>query len=130
MTTTDNPRPTHLGHNVKRLREILKIKQETLADQLGSDWNQKKISLLESKEVIEPALLDQLAKAMNVPVDAIKDYNEEATIQNIQNNYEGSNNGGSNHGPNYYNCQIGAVDKRLEALEEKLAQLMKVIEKR
>ncbi|GHN02380.1 hypothetical protein WSM22_38690 [Cytophagales bacterium WSM2-2] len=127
MTTTDNPRPTHLGHNVKRLREILKIKQETLADQLGSDWNQKKISMLESKEVIEHALLEQLAKAMNVPVDAIRDYNEEATINNIQNNYDSSQ-GAVNGGP-YYNCQIGVVDKRLEALEEKLAQLMKAMGK-
>jgi len=128
MTTTDNPKHVHLGRNVKRLREILKIKQETLADQLGAEWNQKKISLLESKDVIEPALLEQLAKAMNVPVDAIKDYSEEATINNIQNNYDSSQ-GAVNGGP-YYDCQIGMVDKRLEVLEEKIAQLMKLLEKK
>ena len=40
----------HEGRNVKRIREMLGIKQETLAYELGDDWNQKKISLLEQKE--------------------------------------------------------------------------------
>jgi hypothetical protein len=39
----------HQGRNVKRFREMLGIKQEALAYELGSDWNQNKISLLEQK---------------------------------------------------------------------------------
>ncbi|MGN6212536.1 hypothetical protein [Parafilimonas sp.] len=39
----------HEGRNVKRIREMLGIKQETLVLELGDDWNQKKISLLEGK---------------------------------------------------------------------------------
>ena len=46
----------HQGRNIKRFREMLGIKQEGLALELGDDWNQRKISLLEQKEVIEPAL--------------------------------------------------------------------------
>ena len=42
----------HQGRNVKRFREMLGIKQERLALELGEDWNQRKISLLEQKEVI------------------------------------------------------------------------------
>src|SRR5882724_10396000 len=127
MTTTDNPRPVHLGRNVKRLREILKIKQEVLAEQLGAEWNQKKISLLETKDVIEPALLEQLAKAMKIPVEAIQEYDEESTINNIQNNYEGSHNQSNS---SYHYCQVGLVDKRLDVLEEKIAELMKLLEKK
>jgi len=43
----------HQGRNVKRFREMLGIKQEALALDLGDDWNQKKVSLLEQKEIIE-----------------------------------------------------------------------------
>ncbi len=32
----------HQGRNVKRFREMLGIKQEALALELGDDWNQKK----------------------------------------------------------------------------------------
>ncbi len=51
----------HQGRNIKRFREMMGIKQEALALELGDDWNQKKISLLEQKEVIEPDLLEQVA---------------------------------------------------------------------
>jgi len=43
MTNTDMPKTIHEGRNVKRIREILGIKQEALALELGDDWNQKKI---------------------------------------------------------------------------------------
>ena len=39
----------HQGRNVKRFREMLGIKQEALAFELGDDWNQKKISLRNRK---------------------------------------------------------------------------------
>lgn len=48
----------HQGRNVKRFREMLGIKQEALALDLGDDWNQKKVSLLEQKEIIEEPLLN------------------------------------------------------------------------
>ncbi len=43
--------------NVKRFREMLGIKQKGLAYQLGEDWNQKKISALEKREVNDDPLL-------------------------------------------------------------------------
>ena len=46
----------HHGRNVKRFREMLGIKQEGLAIELGEDWNQKKISQLGQKEIIEEPL--------------------------------------------------------------------------
>ena len=48
----------HQGRNVKRFREMLGIKQEALAVELGDDWNQRKVSLLEQKEVIEDELVE------------------------------------------------------------------------
>lgn len=114
------PKTIHQGRNVKRFREMLGIKQETLALDLGDDWNQKKISLLEQKEVIEPELLQQIADLLKVPADAIKNFDEEAAIVNIQNNYEGANTGSGTIGNNlnYYNCHFNPIEKWIEAMEE------------
>jgi transcriptional regulator with XRE-family HTH domain len=119
---TDMPtRPVHQGRNVKRFREMLGVKQEALALDLGQDWSQKRISLLEQKEVIDPALLQQIADALKVPAEAIKNFDEEKAIYNIQNNYEGSNANASNVGPAAfmnYQCTFNPLEKWVEAMEE------------
>ena len=43
----------HQGRNVKRFREMLGIKQDALAFDLGEDWNQKKISLWSRKKLLK-----------------------------------------------------------------------------
>jgi transcriptional regulator with XRE-family HTH domain len=121
MTTNDTPK-VHEGRNVKRFREMLGIKQEALASSLGDDWTQKKVSLLEQKETIEPAILEQVAKVLKVPVEAIKNFDENAAIVNIQNNYDGST---LNHSANYqYNYQptFNPVDKVVELYERLLKE--------
>src|SRR5260370_37620680 len=75
----------HQGRNIKRFREMLSIKQEAFAAELGDDWNQKKVSLLEQKETIEDDLLQQVAKVLKVPVEAIKSFDEEKAINIINN---------------------------------------------
>lgn len=120
---TDNmPNKVHEGRNIKRFREMLGIKQETLAQELGDDWTQSKISHLETKETVDPAILDQVAKVLKVPVEAIKNFDEEAAIVNIQNNYDGST---LNHSANYqYNYQptFNPVDKVVELYERLLKE--------
>jgi transcriptional regulator with XRE-family HTH domain len=103
----------HQGRNVKRFREMLGIKQEALALELGDDWSQRRISLLEQKEVIEPELLEQIAKVMKVPADAIRNFDEEAALNIISNTF---------HEAAFINStgtfNINPVDKWMEALEE------------
>lgn len=110
----------HHGRNIKRFREMLGLKQEGLAYLLGEDWNQKKISVLEQKEIIEDPLLEKLAVELKVPAEAIRNFDEEAAIYNIQNNYEGSNPGvtGVNSGTNNYDCTFNPLDKYVEALDD------------
>lgn len=103
----------HHGRNVKRFREMLGLKQEGLAYELGDDWNQKKISLLEQKETIESDLLEQVAKALKVPTDAIKNFSEKDALNIIANTFHETafiNNSGTFH--------INPIDKWMEALEE------------
>jgi len=108
----------HHGRNIKRFREMLGFKQEGLAIELGDDWNQQKISLLEQKEVVDDALLSQVAEVLKVPAEAIKNFDEEAAIYNIQNNYEGSNTGASGIGNQIQNCTFNPLEKYIEAMEE------------
>ena len=78
--------------NVKYFRELPGLKQEGLAYELGEGWTQKRVSVVEQKELIEPAEPEQLAKALKMPVEAIKNFNKDQAIYNIQNNYDGSSN--------------------------------------
>jgi len=75
-------RKIHEGRNVKRFRELLGMKQEVLAAELGEDWNQKKISLLEQKEIIEPDILQQVAGVLKVPEAVLHNFDEE-TVLNV-----------------------------------------------
>ena len=110
--TTDTNDKIHQGRNVKRFREMLGIKQEALASELGNDWNQKKISLLEQKETIEPDLLEQVAKVLKVPVEAIKNFDQESAVNIISNTFHDT------YGLINYNPTYNLADKWMTALED------------
>jgi transcriptional regulator with XRE-family HTH domain len=124
----------HQGRNVKRFREMLGIKQEGLAIELGDDWNQRKISLLEQKEVIESEILEQVAKVLKVPADAIRNFDEQAAINVIGNTVTNDN---SSYGSvfNYYPT-FNPIDKIMELYDallkserEKIEIMQKILEK-
>ena len=106
----------HEGRNLKRIREILGKKQDAIAIELGDDWTQKKISLLESKEVIESEILEQVSKVLGVTPDAIKNFNEEAAINIIGNTVNNHDNAAI---VNYY-PSFNPVDKVMELYERML----------
>jgi transcriptional regulator with XRE-family HTH domain len=113
-TNTDSSNNIHHGRNVKRFRELLGWKQEALAYELGEEWNQKRISLLEAKETIEDNIIEQVAKILKVPVDAIKNFTDEAVFNIIGNTV-------NNHDQaaffNYYPT-FNPIDKVIELFEE------------
>ena len=119
MSTTAERPPIHQGRNVKRFREMLGLKQEALALELGSEWNQKRVSLLEAKETIEPELLSEVAKALKVPEEAIKNFDEEKAIYNIQNNYDNAA-----HNINY---NFNPIEKIVQLYDEKIALLERLL---
>ena len=75
----------HHGRNIKRFREWFDIKQETLASELN--WSQQKVSLLEQREEIEDNVLEEVAKILKVPVDAIKKLDDDGAINLISNTF-------------------------------------------
>ncbi len=104
----------HHGRNIKRFREMMGIKQEALAFELGEDWSQKKVSLLEQKEEIEDGLLRQVAEILKVPAEAIKSFSEEHAINIISSTLH--DNAGSIN--NQCSLNFNPIDKWVEALEE------------
>lgn len=121
----------HQGRNIKRFREMLGIKQEGLALELGDDWNQKKISLLEQKEVVEPALLEQVAKVLKVPKEAIESFDEEAAINIISTTFSSHDN--STLTPQFakslnYSPTFNPLDKVIELYERMLKDKDEMIE--
>ncbi len=76
------------------------MKQEALAHELGGDWTQRKVSLLEQKETIEPEILEEVAKALKVPVEAIKNLDAENVINIVANTFT-SNDTSTPHAVNY-----------------------------
>lgn len=115
---TESPsKSIHQGRNVKRFREMLGIKQEALAYELGEDWNQKKISLLEQKEEIEASLLSQIAEVLKLPVEAFQNFDEEQAVNLISCSF--SDNAMFNN--RVENLNINPIDKLLQLHEEKIA---------
>lgn len=106
----------HQGRNVKRFREMLGIKQEALAFDLGEDWNQKKISLLEQKEVIEDPLLRKISEVLKIPVEAFQNFDEQAAINIIANTITNNDNGAVyNHNPIFQ-----PIDQLMQLHEQKI----------
>ncbi len=111
---TDNNKTVHQGRNVKRFREMMGLKQEALAEKLGGDWTQRKLSYIETREVLEKDLIDDLAKALQVPAEAILNFDEEKAIYNIQNNYDNS----TAHSNVQYQPTFNPLDKYDQLVEE------------
>lgn len=109
-------RPHH-GQNVKRIREILGIKQEVLAHAL--DISQQSISQIEKKEILEKETLEKLAKAMNVSQESIENFSEEAAINIIATTFNSHDNSTSIA----YNSTLNfnPVEKIIELYERLLA---------
>lgn len=120
----------HQGRNIKRFREMLGIKQEALAFELGDDWNQKKVSLLEQKETVESDILVQVAKILKVPVEAIENFDEDSAINIIANTINNNDNATMTN-PAVFNYQpsFNPIDKMVELYERMLEQQKEMIEK-
>lgn len=130
----------HQGRNVKRFREMLGIKQEALAYALGEDWNQKKISMLEQKEVIDANVLTQISNSLKIPVEAFQNFDEEQAVNIISNTFSDFKDGASaiNLHPVFnplkevlklHEEKIALYERMLKEKDEMMAKLEKIINK-
>lgn len=100
----------HEGRNIKRIREILGIKQDALAMELG--LSQQAVSALEQKEALDKDVIEKIAMILKVPSEAIKNFTDETAINVISSTFN-DNSAIVNNNPIF-----NPLDKLMEALEE------------
>ncbi|MBO0949214.1 helix-turn-helix domain-containing protein [Fibrella forsythiae] len=118
----NTPPPTvHHGRNVKRIREMLGIKQEFLASSLG--LSQQAVSQLEQKEVLDQAALQKASKALGIAEGVIENFNDEAAINIVANTI---NNHDQASVVNYYPT-FNPIDKIVELYNDKIALYERIL---
>ena len=108
----------HIGRNIARIREMRGMKQETLAELLNV--SQQKISLLENSETLEDDKLVPVAQALEISVEALKNFSEDAFFNIISNTFNNTSNDSSTLIASSLNYQptFNPIDKLLDAYEE------------
>lgn len=104
----------HIGRKIVRIRELRGMKQGALASAIGV--SQQTISRIEQSESIDDDKLAEIAAALEVSVEAIRNFSEDAAINhmnNIHNNHDNSVNAVV-----YY--QMSPIDKITELYERLL----------
>ena len=120
-----NEKIVHEGRNVKRIREMLGVKQDALAYDLG--LSQQAISQLEQKEALDTDMLEKIAKVLKVPVEAIKNFDEQAAINIIATTFS-SHDHSTMNGVNFHPT-FNPIDKVIELYERMLKDKNDLIEK-
>lgn len=85
MNADISSKKVHHGRNIKRLREMLGVKQDSLAVELHI--TQAGVSKLEAKEEIEKETLEKIAQILKIPVEAIENFNDEGALNFIANTF-------------------------------------------
>ncbi|WP_428229665.1 helix-turn-helix domain-containing protein [Flavobacterium sp.] len=105
-------KPYHIGRKISRIRELKDMKQEALADALGI--SQQTVSAIENSETIDDKKLLEVAEALGMSVEAIKNFSEESMISYFNTFNDSTLNGPVNS--NY--CTFNPLDKLMESMEE------------
>lgn len=101
------------GANVRRWREWRNINQDVLAEQIGV--SQATLSSYEKIEKLEQDVLDKVAKALDIPVEAITEL-EQGTAINIISSTLHDNSGSIFNSPTF-----NPLDKVVQLYDEKIA---------
>ncbi|MDN3672716.1 helix-turn-helix transcriptional regulator [Flavobacterium branchiarum] len=112
MSTITNP--YHIGRKISRIRELKDMKQEALAQALGT--NQQAVSIIENSEAIGEEKLIEIAKALGVTPEAIKNFSDEGVFNYFNNFNDNSINQGLIGTNNI--CNFNPLDKLMDAVDE------------
>lgn len=81
---TENTKRVNQGANVRKFRQAMGMKQNTLAEQLGT--TQQIVSRIEQRPVIEDKTLDRIAAILNISPEIIRNLEENPFSIVIENN--------------------------------------------
>ncbi|NDV69687.1 helix-turn-helix domain-containing protein [Dysgonomonas sp. 25] len=128
MDTAKENNSKHHGENIRKIRRIIGLNQYDLADKMNT--NQQFVSRMESKEELDEETLQKVSKALGVPVELIKEYDHESTIQNFFNNTINTVNGDCFINPletvkDLYERLLKEKDEKIQLMEQFLKEKKK-----
>ena len=112
-----------VGPNIKFLRNLKGLKQETVAIELGI--SQAEYSLIENSEIIDDEIIFQIAKILNVTAEVIKEFNESQAFYSIENKVDNTTISDNAHGIHQV---FSPIEKVVELYERLLASEKEKIE--
>ena len=110
-------KPNHIGRNISRIRELRDMKQEALAQALGT--SQQTVSAIENSETIDDTRLAEVAKALGVTVEAIKNYCDDMVLNIINNTFTNTSHDSSTINSINVQPNFNPLDKIVELYGEK-----------
>jgi transcriptional regulator with XRE-family HTH domain len=120
----------HIGRKISKIRELRGMKQEALAIAMGV--SQQTISNIENSEEVEDKTLQRIAEALEVSVEGIKNFSEEAVFNIINNTYHNTSSDSStliassvNYQPTFNTIEkiVELYERLLQAERDKVAYL-------
>ncbi|MGM5631089.1 helix-turn-helix transcriptional regulator [Apibacter raozihei] len=128
MEATTAKKNNH-GANVRRWREWRNINQDVLAEEIGV--SQATLSTYEKKEKLEQDILEKIAKALDIPVEAITELEQGAAINIISSTLH-DNSGSIFNQPTFNTVDkiVELYEKLLETEKEKVRLLEEVLKGR
>lgn len=109
------PRKKHIGRDISRIRDFVKINQGELASRLGV--TQRAVSKYEQSEDLEDKQLDRIANALGVTSEFVRNFSDESAVYNTQNNYDSTTVNGANVITGE-TITFNPLEKYIEAIEE------------
>ena len=104
------------GANIRRWREWRNVNQDVLAEEIGV--SQATLSGYEKKETLEQEILDKIAVALNIPVEAITELDNAASINIVSSTlYDKA-------GSIFNNPTFNPIDKVIELCKSQLIYII------
>ncbi len=126
MEATKKNQTMHTGQKIAHVRKLRGVKQETVANELGI--SQAEFSNIENAETVDDNILNQIAEILNVPSEAIKNFDESLAVYYINNKIENSTIQENGHGIHQVFSPIDKVvelyERLLESEKEKIRILL------
>lgn len=130
----ETPQKQHIGRKISRLRELKGMKQEALAQAIGV--SQQTVSIIENSEFVDEHKLEEIAKALGLTIEAIKNFSEEAVFNIISNTYHNTSSDNStliasslNYQPTFNTIEkiVELYERLVQAEKEKVSYLEKIL---
>lgn len=130
METANYTNMLHIGRKIERIRRLRGLTQTELGDVLGI--TKQAVSKMEQTEQIDDERLKNIAEALGVTEDGLKNFHEERVIYNTNNFYENcgvTSTAISGNTENFNNFPIEKTIELFEKLLEKERQTFERVKK-